>query len=204
MVSGSSQPITVPSARIAAAHASPQLADQQDEPVVVAVGDMADERRQHQHRHELRDAEQPEIERAAGQHVELPADRHHQHLERQDRHDPPDPEHREGAVAERGPRWDGSVGQGRGPARGALRSVGQVEQVDYHRARRSNPPYRMAAIHRHRCISVTGSRFQPTTSRSPRRSSMIGIVAVLPSTVQRPCSTRCPSPGSSTRPHNRR
>jgi hypothetical protein len=41
--------------------------------------------------------------------------------------------------------------------------------------------------YRHRCISITGSRFQPTTSRSLRRSSMSGIVAVLPSTVQRPC-----------------
>ena len=74
------------------------LAHHQDEAMVVAVGDVADEQRQHQHRTELREAEQAEIEGAAGQLVELPADRHHQHVERQDRRDPAEPVEREGAM----------------------------------------------------------------------------------------------------------
>ena len=84
-----------------------ELAGQQDGAVVVAVGDVADQQRQHQHRHELREPEQAEIERAAGQRIELPADRHHQHLERQDRDDPADPVEGEGAMAEHRRRGGG-------------------------------------------------------------------------------------------------
>ena len=68
--------------------------------MIVAVSDMADEHGEHQHRAELREAEQAEIERAAGQLIELPADRHHQHVKRQDRSDPAEPVEREGAMPE--------------------------------------------------------------------------------------------------------
>jgi hypothetical protein len=61
-------------ARIALAHHG-------DETTVAAIGDLSDQERQEDDRQELRQADQPEIERAAGQRVELPAHRDAQHLE---------------------------------------------------------------------------------------------------------------------------
>ena len=47
---------------------------------VVAVGDMADQKPEHHHREELHEADEAEVEGAAGQFVDLPADRDRLHL----------------------------------------------------------------------------------------------------------------------------
>ena len=56
------------------------LAGADHDAAVVTVGDMADQQAQHHHRKELHEADEAEIEGAAGQFVDLPADRHRLHL----------------------------------------------------------------------------------------------------------------------------
>src|SRR5262249_41165556 len=58
-----------------------ELTDRGDEAPVVAVRDLADDQGEQHDRRELREADQAEVERAAGQVVELPADRDPQHVE---------------------------------------------------------------------------------------------------------------------------
>jgi hypothetical protein len=53
---------------------------------------MAGRQRQHDRRHELHQADQAQVERAAGDRVDLPADRHRQHLETETGGDPGEPE----------------------------------------------------------------------------------------------------------------
>ena len=56
------------------------LAGADHEAAVVAVGDLADDDAEHHHREELHEADQAEVEGAAGQLIDLPADRHRLHL----------------------------------------------------------------------------------------------------------------------------
>src|SRR5712692_8797576 len=67
-------------------------------PAVVAVGDMADDQRQQHHRHELHQPDQSEVERAADEVVNLPADGDGLHLVGDRPGDARVPEEGEGAV----------------------------------------------------------------------------------------------------------
>ena len=58
-----------------------RLADLQQAAPVVAVGDLARHQHERGHRQELDEADEPEVERAAGERVHLPGHRHAQHLE---------------------------------------------------------------------------------------------------------------------------
>jgi hypothetical protein len=68
-------------ANVAAGRRLDALAHGDDEPAIAAVGDLSDHQRQQDHRHELHEADQPEVERAACQRVKLPAHRDPHHLE---------------------------------------------------------------------------------------------------------------------------
>ena len=57
-----------------------RLAQDQQEAAVVAVGDLSDHQEQQHRRDELDEADQAEIERIVGQRIELPSDRHDEHL----------------------------------------------------------------------------------------------------------------------------
>src|SRR5262249_29622124 len=78
-----------------------ELTDRGDEPPVVAVRDLADDQGEQHDRRELREADQPEVERAAGQVVELPADCDPQHVERDVGEYPRAPEQGERGMSER-------------------------------------------------------------------------------------------------------
>jgi hypothetical protein len=78
------------------------LAETQDRPAVVAVGDLADHQRERKARNELRQAHQSQIERAAGELIDLPADRHRLHLKGDGGSDARPPEQREGRMAQGG------------------------------------------------------------------------------------------------------
>lgn len=67
------------------------LAEPQDAAPIIAVGDLPDDERQRETRHELRQSDQPQIERAARQRIDLPADRHGLHLEGDGGRDPRPP-----------------------------------------------------------------------------------------------------------------
>ena len=76
------------------------VADHDDEPAIAAVRHLADDQREHHGRHELREADQAEIERAAREEIELPAHRHGLDLQRQRGQHAGRPEKREGRVPE--------------------------------------------------------------------------------------------------------
>ena len=61
------------------------LADAHDAAPIVAVGDVTDDQHQRHRGQELREPDKPEVERAAGQRVDLPADRDRLHLVREHR-----------------------------------------------------------------------------------------------------------------------
>ena len=71
------------------------LRDPNDQPPVVAVGGVSDQQRQHDGGHELDQADQAEVEGAAGDLVDLPADHHGQHLIAHGGGDPRQPEQHE-------------------------------------------------------------------------------------------------------------
>ena len=77
-----------------------KLADADDDAPVEPVGGIADRKRQRDQRQELGEANQAEIERAARQRVELPADRHGHDVERDRRRHPGAPEPHEPAMAQ--------------------------------------------------------------------------------------------------------
>ena len=83
-----------------------------DQAAIVAVRDLPDHQGQQDHRHELREADQPQVERAAGQLVELPADRDAQHLEADAGQDPRRGEQANGGCrrSDRAMPPDGAVG----------------------------------------------------------------------------------------------
>ena len=74
IVPRSSHPIDRANGKAAAAAALRSAGTARNPAPVVAIGDMADDQRQHHRRHELHQPEETEIERAAGQGVEVPAD----------------------------------------------------------------------------------------------------------------------------------
>ena len=79
----SSREIAPESAAISSAPAIDRLDDlagRQDRAAVIAIGHLPDHQHQQDAGDELHEADEPEVERIAGQFVELPADRHHQHL----------------------------------------------------------------------------------------------------------------------------
>ena len=80
------------------------LADARDHPPVVTIGRLADQEGQKNHRQELREPDEPEVERAARERVHLPADRDGLHVIRERREDSREPEERERSVAEDGRR----------------------------------------------------------------------------------------------------
>ena len=78
------------------------LAGDQHEAAVVAIGHLSDHEEQQHRGNELDQPDQAEIERIVGQRVELPADRDDQHVVA-DRHgDPREPEQHERPVAQDG------------------------------------------------------------------------------------------------------
>ena len=79
-----------------------RLAGRQDEAAVVAIGHLPDHQHQQDAGDELHQADEAEVERVAGQLVELPADRHHQHLVAGRGRDPRKPEQHERAVLQDG------------------------------------------------------------------------------------------------------
>jgi hypothetical protein len=75
-------------------------ADADDDATVVAVGGVPDDQRQQDHRRELHEADEAEVQRAAGQGVDLPADRHRLHVERDRGEDARAPVQRERRMTE--------------------------------------------------------------------------------------------------------
>jgi hypothetical protein len=100
---------------------SPSVFDVPMNSELTAVGDVADDRRQQHHRHELHQPDQSQVERAAGEIIDLPADRHGLHLVGNRPGDARAPEEGEGAVP-RQARQGGGEGHGH---RGSLRRMGQ-------------------------------------------------------------------------------
>jgi len=80
------------------------VAGHHDEAAIAAVRDVSAHERQEDGRDELDEAHQPEIERAAGEGVELPAHRNGLHVEREHRRNPRAPEQREGSISQE--PWD--------------------------------------------------------------------------------------------------
>ena len=83
------------------------LADLQQPPAVVAVGDLARHQHEGGRRQELDEADQTEVEGAAGERVQLPGHRYAQHLEAHGGAGARGPIEREGAVAQDGVRHGG-------------------------------------------------------------------------------------------------
>ena len=79
-----------------------RLARRQDLAAVMAVRHLADDQHQRDRRNELDQSDQPEIERIAGQLIELPADRDREHLVADRGADPRAPEQHERPVAQDG------------------------------------------------------------------------------------------------------
>ncbi len=105
-----------------------ELAGANDEPPLIAVGDRAHDEREGDHRNELHQPDQAEIEGAVGQLVDLPANRHHHHLEADGRRYARAPEQHVGPVRHQGLRGDGercrhrqSAGDLRRKRRGTVR-----------------------------------------------------------------------------------
>ncbi len=96
------------------AEALDALADRDDEAAVEAVGRSAGDKDEEQRRCELDEADEPEVERIAGQVIDLPADRDADDLGGIGGGEPRDPEAREAAMAERCPGRLGRCDVGRG------------------------------------------------------------------------------------------
>ena len=73
----------------------------ENEFAIVAVRDLSGRQHQHDERHELREADQAEVERIVRDRVHLPADRDALHLHRERRDEPRDEIQREVAVLQR-------------------------------------------------------------------------------------------------------
>src|SRR5207253_202088 len=119
-----------------------ELAYRCDQAAVVPVRDLADDQGEEHDRRELRETDQPEVQRAAGQLVELPPDGDPQHVERDVGEHPRAPEQGEGGMGEqhRGivtewPRPRGAESARRGtvwPTEGAMRQGFRVIDSDTH------------------------------------------------------------------------
>ena len=85
-----------------------QLAGDDDEPAIAAVRHLSDDQRQRDGRHELHEADEAEIERAARQRIELPADGDGLHVQREGDQHPRRPEERERGISDsrRAARWE--------------------------------------------------------------------------------------------------
>ena len=106
------KPRTVRSRIASAQKASRKLRQRHDQPAPETVGDGARHQHEQQRRQELDDADKAEIERIAGQVVDLPADGDRDDLRRKGREKPRRPVAQEGAVAEGGVALVGGGGFG--------------------------------------------------------------------------------------------
>jgi hypothetical protein len=86
------------------------LSEQHDAPPFELIRDMPGRQRKQHRRHELHQPDQAQVERTAGDRIDLPADRHRQHLESETRRDARKPERDERGVSEQGV---GAIGHGR-------------------------------------------------------------------------------------------
>jgi hypothetical protein len=77
-----------------------ELGHGHDEPAITTIGDLSDDEREQHHRREPDPADESQGERAAGQRVQLPADRDGLHREGERGEDARRPERGEGRVAE--------------------------------------------------------------------------------------------------------
>ena len=75
-------------------------AELQHAAAVEMIGDVAGDQHQEERRHELREPDEPEVERAAGQRVDLPSDGDREHLVRDHREHAREPEQHERPVRE--------------------------------------------------------------------------------------------------------
>ena len=111
------QPIALPAASVGHGHERDELAHAEDAPAIEAIGDVPDDQHERKRRQELHEADETEVERAAGQRVDLPADGDRQHLIRHDRRDPREPQAGERSVGE-----DGFVDRGGSAVHARLRT----------------------------------------------------------------------------------
>ncbi len=81
-----------------------RLGECEDEPPRDAVGELPGRQREHEQRHELGQADQPEVERGAVDRIHLPADRDRRHLRAEPAREDRDPEECEVALLQR--EWE--------------------------------------------------------------------------------------------------
>ena len=96
------QPITLPAASDGHGQHRDELADAQHAPAIEPIRDVPDHQHQREGRQELHQADETQVEGAARQCVDLPADGDRQHLIRHDRRHPSEPQVRKRPVREDG------------------------------------------------------------------------------------------------------
>ncbi len=136
------------------------LAADQQQAAVVAVGDLPDDEEQQHRRDELDQPDQAEIERIAGQRIKLPADRHDQHLVARRDEQARAPEQHERPVTQDG------VWVGRSSWRAAFNSTqsARLSPADFAGHPFSASRYGMTGTSRSRAAAKTGGARRDRTA----------------------------------------